>query len=119
MTSSQVIVDLEELTNTCFVVMPFDALFEVQYDRVIRPAIEQTGLKCVRGDEIYSHPSVIHDIWHSLRKARLVVAELSGRNPNVMYEVGLAHAIGKPVVLLTRNKNDVPFDVGALRYLYY
>jgi hypothetical protein len=49
----------------------------------------------------------------------LVVAELSGRNPNVMYEIGLAHAIGKPIILLTRNQEDVPFDLKALRYLFY
>jgi hypothetical protein len=61
----------------------------------------------------------VQDIWLSIRKARLVVAELSGRNPNVMYEIGLAHAIGKPIVFLTRNENDVPFDLRALRYVYY
>jgi hypothetical protein len=44
---------------------------------------------------------------------------LSGRNPNVMYEVGLAHAIGKPILLLTRNEEDVPVDLRGVRYLYY
>ena len=63
--------------------------------------------------------AIVQDIWHSVRKARLVVAELSGRNPNVMYEIGLAHAIGKPIVLLARSEEDVPFDLRALRYIYY
>jgi hypothetical protein len=99
--------------------MPFHSLFGAQYERVIRPAIEEAGLKCVRGDEIYTEQAIIQDIWRSIRQARVIVAELSGRNPNVMYEIGLAHAIGKPIVLLTRNQEDVPFDLRALRYIYY
>src|SRR4029453_6861595 len=77
------------------------------------------GLECVRGDEIYSEQSIVQDIWKSVRRARVIVAELSGRNPNVMYEVGLAHALGKPIILLTRNQEDVPFDLKSLRYIYY
>src|SRR5690349_6562245 len=68
---------------------------------------------------IYSKPRIMDDIWKSIRAARLVVAELTGKNPNVFYEVGLAQAIGKPVVILTRDEADVPFDLKALRYLYY
>jgi hypothetical protein len=119
MTANRISIDLGAVTNTCFVVMPFHALYEAEYDRVIRPAIQALGLTCVRGDEIYGHQAIIHDIWQSIRRARLVVAELSERNPNVMYEIGLAHALGKPIVLLTRNEDDVPFDLKALRYLYY
>lgn len=119
MTASRVLVQLDEVTNSCFVVMPFHPLFGEQYDKVLRPAIESAGLVCVRGDEIYAKQSIIQDIWESIRHCRLVVAELSGRNPNVMYEIGLAHAIGKPIVLLTRNEADVPFDLLALRYIRY
>jgi hypothetical protein len=116
---SRVVVQLGEVKNSCFVVMPFQPLFGKQYETVIRPAIEAAGLTCVRGDEIYTQTSILQDIWASIRVSRLVVAELSGRNPNVMYEVGLAHAIGKPIILLTRNEDDVPFDLKALRYVYY
>jgi hypothetical protein len=119
MTDNRIIVDLEHVTNTCFVVMPFHSLFETEYERVIRPAIEEAGLECVRGDEIYTEQAIVQDIWKSIRQSRVVVAELSGRNPNVMYEIGLAHAIGKPIVLITRNQEDVPFDLRALRYIYY
>jgi hypothetical protein len=119
MTDNRIIVDLENITNTCFVVMPFHSLFGVEYEKVIRPAIEEVGLECVRGDEIYTEQAILQDIWKSIRQARVIVAELSGRNPNVMYEIGLAHAIGKPIVLLTRNQEDMPFDLRALRYVYY
>jgi hypothetical protein len=119
MTSNRVIVNLEDITNSCFVVMPFESLFGAEYERVIRPAIEDVGLESVRGDEIYTQQSIVQDIWRAIRRARVMVAELSGRNPNVMYEIGMAHAIGKPIVLLTRDQEDVPFDLRALRYLYY
>jgi len=119
MRSNSVVVQLEEVSNTCFVAMPFQALYEAEYERVIKPAIEEVGLACIRGDEIYTRQSIVQDIWQAIRNARLIVAELSGRNANVMYEIGLAHAIGKPIVLLTRNEEDVPFDLRALRYIYY
>ncbi len=112
-------IDLGPVTNSCFVVMPFHNLYEIEYEKVIKPAIEESRLKCVRGDEIYATQEIIHDIWKSLKECRLVVAELSGRNPNVLYEIGLAHAIGKPIILITRNQEDVPFDLKALRYIYY
>ncbi len=117
--NNNVIIDMGTLSNTCFVVMPFDSLFQTEYERVIRPAVESVGLECVRGDEIYSKPNIISDIWSSIRSARIIIAELTGKNANVFYEIGLAHAIGKPVILLTRNENDVPFDLRSLRYRYY
>jgi hypothetical protein len=119
MNRSRVTIELGEVTNACFVVMPFASLFEREYSRVIKLAVESAGLECIRGDEIYSEQSIVQDIWKSLRTCRVVVAELSGRNPNVMYEVGLAHALGKPIILLTRNQDDVPFDLKSLRYVYY
>jgi hypothetical protein len=112
-------VEIGEIENSCFVVMPFDSLFQTQYERVIRPAVEEFGLKCIRGDEIYSKPQIMSDIWNSIRRSRLMIAELTNRNANVFYEVGLAHAIGKPIILLTRNEGDVPFDLQSLRYSSY
>lgn len=119
MSENRVTIQLGTVANRCFVVMPFASMFEREYTRVIKPAIESVGLECVRGDEIYSEQSIIQDIWKTLRSCRVVLAELSGRNPNVMYEVGLAHALGKPIILLTRNQDDVPFDLKSLRYVYY
>jgi hypothetical protein len=119
MEGSRVVVDLEQVTNTCFVVMPFHKLFETEYQRVIRPAIEQLALKCKSGQAIYSEQTIVQDIWKFIRRARLVVAELTDRNPNVMYEIGLAHAIGKPIILLSRNEADFPFDLRQLRIISY
>ena len=112
-------ISLGVLTNSCFVIMPFSPTYNTEYERVIRPAVEATGLACIRADEIYSKPQIMADIWKSIRSARLVIAELTGRNTNVFYEVGLAHTLGKPVIIITRNEEDVPFDLKALRYVYY
>lgn len=112
-------IDLGTLTNSCFVIMPFSPTYQTEYEKVIRPAVEATGLTCIRADQIYAKPQVTADIWKSLRSARIVVAEFTGRNTNVFYEVGLAHALGKPVIIITRNEDDVPFDLKALRYRYY
>jgi hypothetical protein len=112
-------VELGEIGNRCFVVMPFESLFDTEYERVIKPAVEEVGLECLRADEIFGKPRLVDDIWRSIRSARVIVAELTGRNPNVLYEVGLAHAVRKPVIIITRTKDDVPFDLGALRYLFY
>lgn len=112
-------VDLGNIENTCFVVMPFGPLFDAEYETSLRPVIESMGLKCIRADEVYAKARVVDDIWKCIRSCRIVLAELTGRNPNVLYEVGLAHAIGKPVIIITRQEDDVPFDLRALRYLFY
>ncbi len=112
-------IDLGILMNSCFVIMPFSPTCQTEYERIIRPAVEAVGLAYMRADEIYSRPQITADIWKSLRSARVVIAELTGRNTNVFYEVGLAHALGKPAIIITRNEDDVPFDLKALRYLYY
>lgn len=116
---SKVEINLRKLENTCFVVMPFSTFFDNQYQNIIKRAVEEMSVNCIRADEIHSKPRIMDDIWKSIRSARFVIAELSGRNPNVFYEVGLAHAIGKPVIILTNNEEDVPFDLKALRYLFY
>jgi hypothetical protein len=112
-------IELDDLTNSCFVIMPFTPTFDTEYEKVIRPAVEAAGIVPVRADEIYSRPQVMQDIWKALRASRIVIAELTGKNTNVFYEVGLAHTLGKPVIIITRNEEDVPFDLKALRYRYY
>ena len=117
METNRVHITIGESTNTCFIAMPFAPMFTAEYESVIRPSVERAGLSCIRGDEIYSKRNIVADVWKAIRECRLVIAELSGRNPNVLYEIGLAHAIGKPVILLTRNEKDVPCDLKSLRYL--
>ncbi len=109
-----------QATDTCFVVMPFADPLGGYYKTVYQPAIERAKLKSVRADaEIFGTGKIIDQIWSGIHGARVLVAELTGRNPNVLYELGLAHALKKPVVLVSSNEDDVPFDVRHVRVIYY
>ena len=72
-----------------------------------------------RADDIFSDGAIVEDIWKAIINAFVLVADCTGRNPNVFYEIGIAHAMGKPVVLLTQDSSDVPFDVRHLRLIRY
>jgi len=106
--------------DTCFVVMPFAAPLGDYYKKVYEPAIEKAGLKPVRADnEIFGTGKIMDQVWSGINSAKVLVAELTTRNPNVFYELGLAHALKKPVVLVSANENDVPFDLQHIRVIYY
>jgi hypothetical protein len=106
--------------DSCFVMMPFAAPVGAYYELIYEPAIKKTGLTPVRADtDIFGTGKIIDQIWAGLKRAKVLVAELTGRNPNVLYELGLAHALHKPVVLVSSNEPDVPFDVRHVRVIYY
>lgn len=100
------------------VLMPFDARFAPVY-RAIQDACATAGLTCRRADDIWNQSEVIQDIFALIFEASIVVADFTERNPNVFYEVGIAHTLGKHVVPITQAKQDVPFDVQHHRYLQY
>ena len=105
---------------TCFVMQPFAPPLGGYYDSVYKPAIEQAGLHPVRADEsIFATGKIMDQIWRGIRSARVLVAELTSKNPNVFYELGLAHALEKPVVLVSSNEDDVPFDLRHIRIILY
>ena len=109
-----------EATDTCFVMMPFAAPLGGYYASIYEPAIKKAGLTPIRADtDIFGTGKIIDQIWAGLNRAKVLVAELTGRNPNVLYELGLAHALHKPVVLISSNEADVPFDVRHVRVIYY
>jgi hypothetical protein len=109
-----------ESSDTCFVMMPFGNPIGGYYELIYEPAIKKAGLTPVRADtDIFGTGKIIDQIWSGLQTAKVLVAELTGRNPNVLYELGLAHALHKPVVLVSSNEGDVPFDVRHVRVIYY
>ena len=116
---------LEKTTNvgandSCFVMQPFAPPLGDYYEKIYRPAIEKTGLRAVRADaEIFATGKIMDQVWHGINAARVLVAELTTRNPNVFYELGLAHAMKKPVVLVSAKEEDVPFDLQHIRVIYY
>ena len=107
-------------SETCFVMMPFAEPLGGYYTTIYQPAIKKAGLTAVRADtDIFGTGKIIDQIWAGINSAKVLVAELTGRNPNVLYELGLAHALRKPVVLVSSNEGDVPFDVRHVRVIYY
>lgn len=105
--------------DTCFVISPFGDPFDTYFSHIVKPALEDCGLYAIRGDSLYRPTTIVDDIWQGIRDAKLLIAELTDRNPNVFYELGLAHAISKPVILISRSIEDVPFDLRSIRVLVY
>lgn len=107
-------------SDSCFVLMPFGSPIGDYYQQIYEPAIRKAGLRPVRADaDIFGTGKIIDQIWEGINAAKVLVAELTSRNPNVFYELGLAHALDKPVVLVCANEDDVPFDLKHIRVIYY
>ncbi|MFH0908379.1 MAG: hypothetical protein V1929_06430 [bacterium] len=107
-------------TDSCFVMQPFAAPLGDYFEKIFKPAIEKAGLQPVRADaEIFGTGKIMDQVWRGINSAKVLVAELTSRNPNVFYELGLAHALKKPVVLVSSNEADVPFDLHHIRVIYY
>ena len=105
----------------CFVVMPFRP--ELRYLFLfIKQHIEgrYAGTACERGDATILTVPLLDKISNYIKRADVVIADCTGRNPNVFYELGMAHALGKPVVLITSDKDaEVPTDIRAFEYIRY
>ena len=108
-----------QFLDTCFVMMPFGQWMDEYYREIYVPAIREAGLEPVRADELFSTGSVIEQIWEQISRAKVLLADLTNKNANVFYELGLAHAANKPVVFTTGQLDDVPFDLRHLRVAVY
>ena len=109
-----------DATDSCFVMMPFATPLGDYYQKIYEPAIRKAGLNPIRADQdIFGTGKIIDQIWGGINSAKVLIAELTKRNPNVFYELGLAHALKKPVVLVSSNQEDVPFDLQHIRVIYY
>jgi hypothetical protein len=103
----------------CFVLMPFDHSFNDIYEFGIKGACSDVGVYCERVDEQIFLGSMLDRIYNQISRADLLVADMTGRNPNVFYEVGYAHALGKNVILLTQKSEDIPFDLKHFPHIVY
>jgi nucleoside 2-deoxyribosyltransferase len=107
-----------------FALMPFNQEMNAIYTSKIKPCIE-SGLNMIvrRADEFKNANVIMQDIWKSICEARIVLADLTGFNPNVMYELGIAHTVGKETLILYQNKNQegtrFPFDLAHIRRIEY
>jgi nucleoside 2-deoxyribosyltransferase len=107
------------MAKKCFVIMPFEEKFNGIWKHVIKPTVEDTGDECLRADDIFAPGSIIEDVIHAIHEANYIIADVSEQNPNVYYELGFAHAIEKPVILLTSDISKLPFDIKQQRVIKY
>jgi uncharacterized protein YjbI with pentapeptide repeats len=102
----------------CFLLMPFSEPWSRHIHSVLTEIVEASGYSCKRADDFHGRV-VIGDIWRQLNRAAFVVADLTAANPNVYYELGMAHTLGKDVIPLLQHGHDVPFDQRPFRILFY
>jgi hypothetical protein len=102
-----------------FVLMPFDQQFDDIYKLGIKATCEDLNTYCERVDEQFFEENILERIYNQIRKADIIVADLTSKNPNVFYETGYAHALGKKVILLTQNPEDIPFDLKHYSHIIY
>ena len=103
-----------------FVVMEFKEEYDQLYTGVIKPVTEGFGYDCKRADDYHTTNLILKDIEDSIKASSVIIADITPNNPNVFYEVGYSHAIGKPTILLCDKKRDkLPFDLSGFRTLFY
>lgn len=102
-----------------FVLMPFSKEFDDVWELGIAPACAKAGAYAERVDKQIFHDSIRQRVYTQIAKADLIVADMTGRNANVFYECGYAHALGKRVILLTEKAEDIPFDLNDFPHIVY
>lgn len=104
--------------NLIAVMTPFASQFEPVFQAITGAAF-MSGFNTLRAKDIWEHSTVIQDVFNLIFRAKIVVCDFTGKNPNVFYEAGIAHTLGKHVVPITQNPDDIPFDLRHHRYLSY
>lgn len=114
------------MTKTCFIVSPIgDENSDIRkraddlYDFILEPVCRECGFECTRADRIQESGIITSDIIKLLRESDLVIADMTGHNPNVFYEMGFRYALDKPVIQMIDKKGNIPFDLGAIRTIKY
>lgn len=107
-----------ELERMVFVLTPFHPKYQEQYD-VIKSVCEKSGFRCIRGDEQKFSSDIFPHVLKNIVKARLIIANLTGRNPNVLYELGLAHALDKTTIIVSKLLDDIPVDIKSKKIVTF
>ena len=102
-----------------FVLMPFAEEYQTLYESVIKKTVEKHGLPCKRADDFFQPKPIMDDVRFGIRESVFNIADFSGQNANVFYEVGLAHAMQQTALLITQSLEDVPPSLRQLRHIVY
>ncbi|WP_420553278.1 hypothetical protein [Tenacibaculum aiptasiae] len=101
-----------------FILTPFHDKYYEDY-KVIRDTCTQNGYRCFRGDENYFKSDIFPEMLRLIVKSKLIIANINGRNPNVLYELGIAQALDKSILLISKNPENLPIDIKSKRFLIY
>lgn len=106
--------------NEAFVLMPFDPSFDWVF-RSIQSACNKIGVKAIRADSIFGSTPIIENILQEIHRSEIIIADLTGKNANVFYEVGIAHTLRdcNSIILLAQHIEDVPVDLRHLNVILY
>ena len=113
--------DIETESGRCFILMPFDERFREVYDLIKTFIEDEMNLTCYRADDFFASEHIIESILRNIAQAEVILADLTDKNPNVFYELGIAHMIKdyKKVIILTQDISQVPFDLRQFRCIEY
>lgn len=110
----------KSLKQQVFIIMKFDDYdLDLAYKRVIKPVIEEHGLRAVRMDEIHDSGKITDQMLHHIAKSKYVLADLSGERPNCYYESGYAHALNKELIFTIRASDKIHFDLAGYRFIQW
>lgn len=104
--------------KSVFVLTPFSKKEEQTYN-IINSVCSEVDLKCSRGDEVFRDGTILSHIIKSILQSSIIIVNVNGRNPNVFYELGICHAIGKPVIIVSKSKIGLPFDISDKNIIFY
>ena len=102
--------ELQIKKNQAFVLTPFHNMFEDEF-YIIDKVCNEFGFDVSRGDEHFIEGDILSHILKKICESELIIANISGKNPNVFYELGIAHALGKPVIIISKGIDEIPFDL--------
>lgn len=107
--------------KTVFIIMPFREKWSDDVSNAIKDTCNKIGIIAIRADDMFSTKNdVLDDIWQGINEAELIIADVSTKNANVFYELGIAHTLGKDIILLhQRDHDEIPFDISTRRYIDY
>lgn len=108
-----------ESRPVAFVLTPFEPEFDRIFERIIKPSIEEEGYEVLKANTNLQQRNIMRTIVEGVAHADLIVAELTGNNPNVFYELGMAHGLQQPVIMVSQDLSQVPFDLRSYNVLTY
>jgi hypothetical protein len=105
--------------KSAFVIMCFDQSLTIIYEKVIKTILEIHKIRCIRSDEMSTLGKIPEQIEESINDCDLIVCDLTYNNPNVFFELGIAHCLNKNIIHITQEPNNIPFDVKHTRMIIY